>query len=145
MPTREATSADIPRLVEMGSRSLREGAYRDMLTDNPVQTSALAEQVINRSGKVLVTEDKGEIVGLLALFIGPHFFSGEMTATELMWYMEPEYRKSFAGVGLLRAGEKLARELGCVSMVFTAPTAEVSKAYQSLGYREIESNWRKVL
>lgn len=142
---RLATEQDIPRLVEMGSRSLREGAYADMLKDNQTQTSALAEAVIKQAGKVLVAEENGQIVGLLALIIAPHFYSAEPTATELMWYCEPEFRHSFTAVALMRAAEKIAREAGCISMVLTAPTKEVGKAYQSLGYREIETNYRKVL
>lgn len=116
-----------------------------MLADNPEQTSELAVQVIGKSGKVLVDEQDGKIVALLALFIGPHFYSGELTASELMWYVEPEFRQSFTALRLLRAGEKVAKTLGAKSMVFTAPTIEVGKAYSQLGYEPIEVNYRKVL
>lgn len=145
MSIREAKEQDIPRLVEMGSRSLREGAYKDMISDNRVQTATLAEQVINQSGKVLVAEENGQLVGLLAMFIGPHFFSGEIIATELMWYCEPEYRRSFTAIGLLRAAEKTARNAGAKSMIFTAPTQEVEQAYKCLGYHWVEANYRKAL
>ena len=145
MSIRLAVEQDIPRLVEMGSRSLREGAYAEMLKDNQTQTAILAESVINRSGKVLVAEENGQIVGLLALFIGPHFYSAEPTATELMWYCEPEYRQSFTAVALIRAAEKLARDAGCISMILTAPTKEVQQAYKSLGYHWVEANYRKAL
>lgn len=142
---RQATIEDIPRLVEMGRRSLAEGPYAAMLADNPAQTEILAHQVIEKSGKVLVAEENKKIVALLALFVGPHFYSGELTASELMWYVEPEFRQSFTGISLLRAGEALAKTLGAKSMIFTAPTVEVGKAYSQLGYSPIETNYRKVL
>lgn len=143
---REARNADIPRIVEMGARSLREGPYRDLVGDNPQQTAALAISVIqNQNAKLLVDEQDGELAGLLAFVIFPHYFSQEPTAGEVMWYVEPEKRQSLIAVCLLRAAERLAREMGAVRMQFTAPTAEVGRAYEALGYKPIEVNYQKAL
>ena len=97
---REANESDIPRITEMGSRSLREGPYKDLVADKPEETGKLALQVIQK-GLVLVSEEDEKLTGLLAFIIFPHYFSGELTAGEVMWYVEPEYRATFTAICLL--------------------------------------------
>lgn len=143
---REATTEDIPRLVEMGSRSLREGPYKDQVEDNPEASAKLALHVIStQNGRVLVAEENGILVGLLGFILFPHYFSGVLTAGEVMWYTEPEFRQSFTSLALLRAAERMARHLGAKRMQFTAPTREVAAAYEKLGYSPIEVSYQKVL
>lgn len=145
---REATEQDIPRIVEMGSRSLMEGPYKGLVGDNPAQSAELALQVIKtQSGRVLVAEEDGVLVGLFAFIVFPHYFSGEITAGEVMWYVEPEYRHSFTALALVRRGESMARSLGAKKMQLTAPARapEVGIAYVSLGYDAIETSYQKAL
>ena len=142
---REAEESDIPRIVEMGSRSLKEGPYRDQVGDNPDITKQLAWDVISQKGRVLVAVEDGQIIGLLAFILFPHYFSSELTAGELMWYVEPEFRRSFTGIALLRAAERMAREMGAKRMQFTAPTNQVATAYERLGYSQIEVSFQKEL
>lgn len=141
---REATKEDIPRIQEMGSRSLREGPYKDLVGDNPEQTGKLALDVLQK-GMILVSEEDGKLTGLLGFIVFPHYFSGELTAGEVMWYVEPEYRHSFTALALLRGAERLARNFGAKYMQFTAPTAEVGKAYEALKYQQVEVSFQKAL
>ena len=102
---REAEAKDVERIVEMGSRSLREGPYKDQLSDNPEATRKLTQNILeNHVGKILVAEEDGKLVGLLGLLFYPHPYSGEPIAAEIIWYTEPEYRQSFTALALLRAG-----------------------------------------
>lgn len=143
---REATPADIPRIVEMGSRSLLEGPYKDQVADRPEESAKLALRVMeSQQGTVLVAEENGTLVGLLGFVIFPHYFSGESTAGELMWYVEPEYRRSFTALALLRKAESMARGAGAKRMQFTAPTTAVGDAYKALGYKAIEVSYQKEL
>lgn len=142
---REATAADIPRIVELGSRSLVDGPYRDEL-DNPEQSAATALSVIrSQNGKVLLAEDGGRVVGLLGFVVYPHYFTGKLTAIELMWYVEPEHRSSFAAIALLRAGQRIAKTMGATKMQFTAPTEDVGRMYEMLGYSKLEVAYQKSL
>jgi GNAT superfamily N-acetyltransferase len=84
-------------------------------------------------------------VGLLGFIVFPHYFSRELTAGELMWYVEPEFRQSFTALALLRKAEQMARAMGAKRMQFTAPTVEVGKAYEALGYKQIEVSYQKEL
>jgi N-acetylglutamate synthase-like GNAT family acetyltransferase len=141
---RLAHTEDIPRIVELGSRSLAEGPYRDMQKDVPEQSAKFAAYVM-ANGKVLVYEDEGKIVGLLAMLMLPHYLSMELTATEVMWYVTPENRPGGAGMRLLWEAEKMAKDAGAVSMVFAAPSGAIGAIYERFGYKPIETNYRKVL
>lgn len=143
---REASQADIPRIVELGSESLLEGPYRELIKDKPEQTAQLAIEVIREKGKVLLFEnDEGKIVGLLGFIIFPHYFTGEITAGEMIWYVSPDERKGCGAIRLLWAAEKLAKELGAIRMQFTAPTSEVGAIYKRFGYQQIEVSFQKEL
>jgi len=141
---REAIETDIPRIVEMGTRSLREGPYKDLVGDNPEQTAKLALDVLTK-GMILVAEQDEKLIGLLAFIVFPHYFSGELTAGEVMWYVEPEFRSSFTALQLLRGAERMARSFGAKYMQFTAPTAEVGRAYEALNYKQVEVSFQKAL
>lgn len=145
---RFAAKADIPRLLEMGSDSLKTGPYRDQVEDNPEAASALAFSVIEgQKGRVLVAEENGRIHGLLAYILFPHYFSGVLTAGEVMLYVEPAAREKYPldAIALMRAAERHAREAGAKRIQFTAPTQDVAALYEKMGYRPIEVSYQKVL
>ena len=48
---------------------------------------------------MLSENDSGKITGLFAFVMYPQIFTGELTANELMWYVEPESRKGEMGCG----------------------------------------------
>jgi len=143
---REATEADVPRIVELGSRSLENGPYASMMKDAPEQSARLALQVMHGSGKILLYEnDEGEVVGLLGFAVFPHYFTGQLTANEIMWYMLPEERAGGGALKLLWEAEKLAKKMGAIYMGFTAPDEKVAKLYERFGYKQIEVSFMKVL
>ena len=142
---REATEADIPRIVEMGARSLAEGPYKDIIAGTAAAEKLARDLVASAAAKVLLYERDGETVGLVAFTVLPHFFSGEPTGTEVMWFVLPEHRQSFAAVALLRAAERIARAMGAKQMQFTAPTPEVGRMYELLGYAVIEIGYQRTL
>ena len=144
---RAATQWDVPQIVELGSQSLIDGPYKDLIKDVPKQTTIFANQIIeNKNGKVLLYEnDNGKVAGLLAFLIFPHPFTGEPTATELMWYVLPEEREGGAGVKLLWEAEKEAKTMGATYMGFTAPTLDVAALYKRFGYKQLEVTFMKEL
>jgi ribosomal protein S18 acetylase RimI-like enzyme len=144
MSIREAEASDIPRLVELGSRSLKDGPYAGIIEDVPEQSKQFAEWM-QGNGNVLVGEEDGKVVGLLAFITTLHHFSGQPYAAELMWYVEPEYRKGGIGLRLLWEAEKMAKAVGAKDMVFTAPNEDVAALYKRFGYEKLEVTYRKTL
>lgn len=152
---REATVDDIPRLVELGTLSLKTGPYKNRIKNKPEQSARLAHQLLDprdegnpeAPGKVLVIDHNGLVVGLLALAFFPDYFTGEKTASEVMWFIHKEYRESigFDAIALFRAGERAAREAGCVRLIFTAPTEDIAKLYEATGFTALEVSFYKDL
>lgn len=143
---REATSKDTERVVEMGRKFLLSGPYKEQLADKPDVFSKLAILVIGHpSAKVLVAEDAhGYVVGVLAFAVAPHYISGEMTGSELIWYVEPEHRGQVS-LELFWAAEKAAKQMGAVRMQFVAPTEQVGVIYKRLHYTQVEVGYQRVL
>lgn len=143
---REAAETDIPRIVEMGRRFLLEGPYRDQLKDNPAKAAEMAYQVLQKSGaKILVSlNEELFVTGVFAFVVFPHYFSGELTAGELIWYVEPDHRGR-ASMELLWAAERMAADLGAERMQLTAPSTEVGELYRRLKYSQIEVSYQAKL
>lgn len=146
---REATTQDIPRLIEMGRQFLLSGPYKDVIEDHPETPRQLAEKLLGlpESAKVIVAENRGAISGVLAFIVYPHFYSGRPTAQEIIWLTDPEERKKFPfdGIALFSYAQKVAKEMGAEYMQFTAPTHEVAQLYELKGYTQIEVGYQKRL
>ncbi len=143
---RPACSEDADRIIEMGSRSIHIGPYREDLVDNPQVTLRLYKLLIdNPQARIIVSESEGKVTGLFAFIIFPHYYSGEITAGEIIWYVEPEYRVGGIGLKLLREAERLAREAGAVRIQLTAPTEALSAMYKRCGYHQVEVSFQRKL
>lgn len=149
MPIRIADESDLDRISELGSRSLQDGPYAGIIEDKPEAARKCAIWVM-QTGKILLAEEDGEVVGLLGFITADHHFSGQRYAVELMWYVEPEHRAMKAGftghgIELLKEAERLAKEAGAKDFVFTAPNDGVAQLYKRLGYSQLEVAFRKEL
>jgi len=139
---REATPADSARIIEMGRSFLLNGPYRDQLTDNPAQVQKLIDWLFaNEQAKILVYETEGRVEGVLCFILYPHYFSGELCANEMIWYVGPEHRGR-ASLELLWAAEKMAYEMGAIRMQLTAPTEQVGEIYKHLHYSLVEVGYQ---
>jgi len=140
---REATESDLPRIVELGSRSLVDGPYAGIIKDVPAQSRKCAQAVL-AGGKILLAEsDDGSVVGLLGFILARHHFSDQPYAAELMWYVEPEHRKGGIALQLLWEAEKLAAKMGAETFLFTAPNEDVAAIYKRFGYTKLEVTYSK--
>jgi len=139
-----AKPSDIPRIIEMGSRSLLDGPYAGIIKENPDQFAKFAAVMV-MGATVLVAEEEGRVCGLLAFATADHHFSGEKYSAELMWYVEPEHRKGGVAIKMMWEAERIAKEQGSKHFVFTAPTDEVAALYKRFGYSQLEVNYRKAL
>jgi GNAT superfamily N-acetyltransferase len=141
---REATIADVPRLVDMGVRFIEGGAYGWHITPNREAMAKLAENLISVDhGHVIIYEQNGAAIGMIGVIATHHPYSGEPVMSEMFWYVEPEHRG--AGVRLLRAAEDWAREHGIRDSIMISPSPKVSAFYQRLGYEPLEEQFIKRL
>lgn len=139
---RDACVADVPRLVKMGQRFIKESSYSKHLGDNPECAAELIKNLIGRNSLPII-ERNNEIVGMLGFVLGPHFMSGDMVAGEVFWWVEPEYRRG--GVMLMRETERRARLAGAKNIQMIAPNEKVARFYEGSGYEYVESTYQKEL
>jgi GNAT superfamily N-acetyltransferase len=138
---REAVIADVPRLVEMGCRFI--AAYPDRIATNPAQLDHLARWLIDGAGVIFVSERTGAVTGMLGAVIFPHPMSGQRTASEMFWWVEPDSRGE--GIKLLKRMEQWAQAEGAERILMIAPTLAVGHLYNRLGYTAIETSYVRTL
>jgi GNAT superfamily N-acetyltransferase len=143
---RMATSGDASRVVDMAARFLSESEYRDTVAWNrPALETTFSRLVESDAAAVLVAEQDGGLVGMIALTLYDHPFSGERTASELAWWVEPEARKSGAGMRLLAAGETWAKHHGAKALQMIAPNVPIASLYERVGFKELETWFQRRL
>lgn len=141
---RLATVEDVPVLVHLGMRFLKETPYHVHLAASPTHLEELAQAIIaSDDGAIFVAERAGTVVGCLALHVFAHPMSGERTANELVWWVNPESR----GVGalLLTRGEAWAKAMGatCLQMVAPQTAPKVAAFYEHLGFTPVETMFQR--
>lgn len=140
---RFATAEDVPDMVAMGTRFLRT-IYAGLIVGDEATMTALAHGLLaNPDGVWLLAERQGVLVGMLGGLAYRHPMSGEPTAAELCWWVQPEARG--CGLRLLKRFEQWAREKGAVVLQMIAPTAETETLYQRLGFDRVEVTYQRRL
>ena len=138
---RAAVEKDIPALLGLAKRMHGESPRFSRLTFAPEKCEALLQALTSGkvAGGVLVAEKAGIIVGMVAGFVVEHFFGIEKTASDLAIYVAPEHRGGLIAAKLIRAFERLVRELGAVEVTLGISTElnveRTVELYQGIGYR----------
>lgn len=114
-------------------------------------SAALASQTIDRvladeHSLALVLEMDGGPRGIFAATIQPHFFSLELCAQELVWWVDPSYRGRGA-VKMLADYEAWARSKGChaINMVGLGGDPVTTRLYERHGFTAQERHFLKRL
>ena len=114
-------------------------------------SAALARQTIDRvladeNSLALVLEMDGGLRGIFAATIHQHFFSLELCAQELVWWVDPSYRGRGA-VKMLADYEAWARSKGChaINMVGLGGDPATTRLYERHGFTAQERHFLKRL
>lgn len=142
---RTATEEDIPAVVALGKNFIAGSQYAQLV--NP-DSSAMADTVerLIRNHVVFVLEvECGPPVGMLGMALYPHLVTGQRTAVECFWWVEPGFRGN--GVSMLRQAERWARDHGAEMIQMIQPHDEerLGAVYEHLGYTVTEHQYQKAL
>lgn len=108
----------------------------------------IAAQCIDNN--LMAVLDLDGVVGFTCAVKGPLLAcSSVFTATEIAWWIDPEYRKGRYGIELMKFIESLAKEQGVkyfnmISMESCSPEV-AERIYQCSGYHKTETSHTKVL
>lgn len=121
---------DFPQLLEMASVMQQE--CEPDIPFVPETVVAHMFECVNdcerKTFNVWIALRNDEQIGMAAAIAGQYFFNPAPMSTLHYWYVKPQYRRSRAGIELLRAFEKWSRALGVMRMHFGADRVDVKEA-----------------
>ena len=124
----------------MGRHFHESSIYADRVRFNSdALANSLRQFIASDIAVVMVTEQNGNVVGVIGGVVGPHYLTGGKSASELFWWVEPEHRG--VGLPLLRAYEDEAQERGAQysGMICPFGSSNVEKIYSKSGYVPLET------
>jgi GNAT superfamily N-acetyltransferase len=138
---RKATIEDLPGLIPLCLEFAKEASIG--LEPNAwinTWTQLIAEGI----GVIFVLDEDHGFIGALKY---PCPNTGELTATEMFWYVKKTHRGK--GLTLLKKFEQWAQDQGCKNAIMVHLTdmmpSALRRLYQRKGYREIETHFFKEL
>lgn len=92
----------------------------------------------------LVLEDKGSITGILAALLTKSFFSDDLIAQEMVWYVK---ENSKGGIFLMLELEKQAKLKGAtkIAMGYKPDYLDMKSIYERRGFKLLELQYMKDL
>jgi GNAT superfamily N-acetyltransferase len=145
---RSACASDVDVVQRMAARFLSaEGPYGDRFRADPDRIAALVTHLTTATAAAagFIAEQDGQAVGMFGVFSFVHPIIGDVIASELCWWIEPEARGSRIGLELLRAAEDWAKARAAVWMEMIAPNERVGQFYERLGYARTDVHYLKRL
>lgn len=141
MLVRDATDRDIPTVLDMAEAFCR-------VADEPFDRGhTLTNTVaIREAGFLLVAENGGNVMGMLAALPAPGLCSPELRAHEVCMWVTPGHRDGHALLLLLREFDRRAESAGIpsaqLSTLATSPPS-LTKIYTRMGYAPVGSSFIK--
>lgn len=145
---REATEADLPRLVELLFQlsQLGEIAERELHAPMAGELEALRAIQADPQSWLLVIEVDGRVVGTATLYIVPNLSHGgrPFMIVESVVVAEADRGSGFGRL-LMDEAEARARTAGCYKIAFTSNRRRVDahRFYERLGYRATHQGFSK--
>lgn len=137
-----ATHEDFEAIFKMAMNFLNASPYKDLGDEDSIAT--IIGDILNSSPteRIIIFSDVGFIVGAVTPFLfGPH-----KLATEVAWWVEPDYRGNGEGLKLLEAFEYWAKNVAEVKLIsMSSLDKTVEKYYKKNGYKLYERAYMKVL
>lgn len=105
------------------------------------------DMIMKDIGYLLASLRDDKIIGVLGGLCFPCMLTGELEMVEAFWWVKPPYRGGPTGVKLLKAFEKLSKDLGAkrIKMIYMCHLNPdtMKDIYNRMGYREIEIGYMK--
>jgi hypothetical protein len=109
-----AEHKDEPFVTQMALKFYAESPYRGIPIDNKKVTNVIEHLMGSDLCLVLLlVSDRDEPVGMIAGHVNEMIFSTDRMASEVVWWVDPEYRGTKHSLSLLDGFEYWAFKSGC--------------------------------
>lgn len=141
MKLRVATKDDVPILVEMGEKFIKESPTYTQRGFIPEKTAMHFNWLLEGNGVIFVAEIFGEIVGAFIGGITTDWQSEHKLAFDYVMYVKPEHRTSGVAKELVNAFVLWAKEMGAdrinCGTATMVNTKQCAALYESLGFTPV--------
>lgn len=143
-----ATEADTPEVLFLIKEFFKQSPYGNLsFSDETVLASLSRILQDRRFGIVILWKEDEKIVGLLIAVANPTLMVSGWTASELCFYILPEYRKGVAASELYKAYEYWAEQVGCSFITMVSLANEEQRKldiwYRRKGFKPVEQTYMK--
>lgn len=134
----KAQEKHVPRLLRYGRLFFTESGYGEYVRfDEDRLRGVFAEMIESPHAAVFIANG-----GLAGATLTQMYFTSDVTAHELFWWVEPDKRGSYLGDDLREALEDWARDNGAsvltTSTLDAATPEHVERKFKAAGYRPAE-------
>ena len=143
---REICPSDFDSVCALGRQMHAESSYSALEFSESRLREMFDEYLSNPNKIVLVADRDGDLVGLYAGYLSKYYFSDELVANDIAWFVIKERRGSRVGLRLLDCFEHWAKERGASEVRIGYSTDINPDAFDSLmhkrGYSRVGANYR---
>lgn len=145
---RRAKESDLDDMVALGERFWQQTSYFIAGAAYDTEQCRQLADTLRIHGIAQVAYDGDKLVGMLLAVIGAVPFSPTVgSATEMVFYVEEDYRKDGLGAHLIKQAENVCRQLGVkyLNMIHLASVdpSKPEALYTKLGYHTSETVFTK--
>jgi GNAT superfamily N-acetyltransferase len=143
---RRANGRDAQAVMHMALEFHAESSYAQFFAPDVEQLAALITYVLE-FGAVFLLEKQGQPIGMLAAHVIANPVSGELTGSEVAFWIDPAHRGGSGAVRLQDEAEAWAASKGAVAFQMVEPAGNpgVARLYARRGYRPLETTHHKPL
>lgn len=151
MKVREASISDAKELIEMGQSFFTQSGYEDIFAfDKETFKETVKHLILDTTGTIFVVDDNDKAVGMAGALLFPFYMNKDvLSCQEIFWWINPENRKGLAGMKLLKAVEKWAKDNGAFTFNMMClehlEPEKVEKLLTIKGYNKTERHFMRIL
>lgn len=150
MIIRPARTEDLPGVLHLAQQFYDTSEYGRLFgAPLNVEKVTAAFDACRTTGAAFVAESEIDwsLLGMIGLLPGPHPFTDQDGATEIVWFVAPESRSTlWVGPRLEEAAREWALHAGLSYLTMTAPAgSRVGHYLHKKGYRAVETTYHMTL
>lgn len=132
-PVRKAIASDKPQIMQMCEENHRDNGQFSL---SKAKVEVMIDRAFTGGGAIIGVVGNHQIEGMLALFIGQHWYTDDWCLEEIQNYVRPQFRKSTHAKDMINFGQRCSDELG-IPLVIGVVSNERTRAKMELYRRQL--------